>query len=147
MNRRIFCAMVSAMAVGCSGEAGPKTTKVSGDVNFDGKPLDEGTIEFSAADGSHAAQGSIKAGKYEIPAEAGPIVGKQYKVSVVSLKKSGKARKSLMPGSLGNDEEESVNIIPAQYHGSATTLTASVSEDETKNKFDFSLDKGPATKK
>lgn len=139
--------MVSAMAAGCSGEAGPKKAKVSGTVNYDGKPLDEGTIEFTATDGSNAAQGKIAAGKYEIPEEAGPVVGKQYKVSFVSLKKSGKARKSLMPGSLGNDEEESVNIIPAQYQGSATTLTADVTDDEAKNKFDFTLEKGLAAKK
>jgi len=148
VNRRSFSAMVlAAMAFGCSGDRGPKTVAVSGEVTFDGKPLEEGTIEFTADDGAHAAQGKIVAGKYEIAAPAGPIAGKQYKVAIASLKKSGKARKSLMPGSLSNDEEEMTNIIPVQYQGTSTSLSAAVSDDETKNKFDFKLDKGLSAKK
>ena len=78
MDRRIFAVLcvtlAGSLAVGCGESEGPKTSRVYGEVTLGGKPLDDGTIEFSAADGGHAAQGQIKAGTYDIPAPAGPIV-------------------------------------------------------------------------
>ena len=144
MQRGLFMTVVfSALIAGCSGESGPKTVRVWGEVMLDGKPLPDGTIEFKADDGSHAAQGTITEGKYDIPAPSGPIEGKPCKVSITSLAKTGKSRPSIMPGS-SDAMEELQNIIPPAYN-SKTTLTATATPDNTH--FDFKLEKGPGIKK
>jgi hypothetical protein len=140
MDRRIFTvlcvALAGSLAAGCSESQGPKTARVYGEVTLGGKPIDDGTIEFSAADGSHAAQGQIRAGAYDIPAPAGPIVDKPYKVSISSLVKTGKAKPNLMPGG-GDAMEEFRNIVPSKYN-TQTTLSATVTAD--KLQFDFQLE-------
>jgi hypothetical protein len=142
MDRRIFTvlcvALAGSLAAGCGESEGPRTSRVYGEVTLGGKPLDDGTIEFSAADGSHAAQGQIKAGAYDIPAAAGPIVDKPYKVSISSLARTGKSKPNLMPGG-GDAMEELQNIIPSRYN-SQTTLSATVTPD--KSRFDFQLEPG-----
>jgi hypothetical protein len=140
----VFCLAVAlAPLVGCSDEAGPKTSRVWGEVAYDGKPVEDGTIEFTASDGSHAAQGTIKAGKYDIAAQAGPIEDKPYKVAISSLSKTGKSTPSLMPGST-EPMEALINTIPREYN-SQTILTATASVD--KKQFDFKLEKPGDPKK
>jgi hypothetical protein len=125
------------LMLGCDENDGPKTTRVHGKVTFAGKPLDDGTIEFTAADGSHAAQGQIREGTYDIPETAGPIVDRPYRVSIVSLAKTGKSRPNMMPGG-GDEMDEYKNIIPARYN-SQTTLN--VTPTEQNGEFDFDLKK------
>src|SRR5947208_16764882 len=51
--------------VGC--DSGPKTGEVSGTASFDGTPIEDGAIDFEAADGkSPTAGGTIKDGKYAV---------------------------------------------------------------------------------
>jgi hypothetical protein len=142
MHRRIFTvfcvALAGSLAAGCGEAGGPKTSRVYGEVTLGGKPLEDGTIEFSAADGSHAAQGQIKAGAYDIPAHAGPIVDKPYKVSISSLAKTAKSKPNLMPGGV-DAMQELQNIIPSRYN-SQTTLSVTVTSD--KSRFDFPLEPG-----
>ena len=140
----VFClAATLTTLAGCSGETGPKTTRVWGEVTYGGNAIDDGTIEFTANDGSHAAQGSIKGGKYDIPATAGPIQDKPYKVMISALARTGKSTPSLMPGS-SEPMEALINTIPQEYN-SQTTLAATPTAD--KREFDFRLEKRVASKK
>jgi hypothetical protein len=139
-----FIAMLVAV-IGCTGgETGPKTMRVRGDVSYDGKPIQEGTIDFVPTDGSPPAQAQIKAGHYDLPPEAGPVAEKSYRVMISSLAKTGKTTPNLMPG--GGDPMESLyNTIPAEYNAQST-LKATISADASKNQFDFNLQKGAAPK-
>jgi hypothetical protein len=143
----ILCLIVPLFAVtGCAGgEAGPKTMRVWGDVSYDGKPIEEGTIDFVSTDGSPPAQAPIKAGHYDLPTEAGPVADKTYQVRISALAKTGKSVPNLMPGG-GDAMEPLYNTIPAEYN-SKSTLTASISPDASKNQFDFNLKKGAVPKR
>jgi hypothetical protein len=143
---------LAVMIVGCGGgDTGPPRTRVSGQVTFDSKPVEKGTIEFTPIDGTAGdpAQGAIEAGKYDLPAATGPAVKGRYKVSISALRPA--AGKPLMnpfeavgvpaPKSL----QQMQNYIPAKYNVQST-LTATISEDSSKNHFDFALEPGPPPK-
>jgi hypothetical protein len=147
MKKTLTACLASTLVAlgGCSGETGPKTMRVWGEVTYDGKPVNDGTIDFTSPDGSSPAQGSIQEGRYDIPAPAGPVAGKTYKVSITALAKTGKTVRNLMPA--GDDTmEEYTNTIPPEYN-SRSKLEASISDDSSKNEFGFKLDKPPASRK
>jgi hypothetical protein len=147
MNKTLTAFLSSALValVGCSGPTGPKTMRVWGEVTYDGKPVNDGTIDFASTDGSTPAQGPIQEGRYDIPAPAGPVAGKTYKISITALTKTGKTVRNLMPG--GDDTmEEFTNTIPPEYN-SRSTLEASISDDSSKNEFSFKLDKPRVARK
>jgi hypothetical protein len=107
-----------ALASGCATE--PPSYVVSGKVNLDGKPLKDGEISFVAEDGkTPLANGSIVAGAFEFPAQAG-----KKKVQIYSRHE--------VPGSGMFNE-----LLPAKYN-SATELTAEVKAGG-ENKFTFEL--------
>lgn len=134
------CLLAALVALqGCSEPTGPQTMRVWGDVTYDGKPVEEGSIDFVSTDGAAPAQAPIKAGHYDLPAELGPVAEKSYLVQVNALKKSGKTIQNMM----GDGEptmEVLVNTIPAKYNVKSD-LKVSVSSDSSKNQFDFKLDK------
>src|SRR5688572_18410502 len=75
-------ALVIAAFLGCGRSDGRQL--VSGTVTFQGKPLDQGTIDFYAAGKSTVEAGAlITEGKYEIPADKGLLPGK-YLVKIQS---------------------------------------------------------------
>src|SRR5688572_24926741 len=121
---------------GCSDSNGPQP--VSGSVVFQGKPLDQGAIQFVPADGGPTESGAgIKDGQYSIPAENGLMPGK-YKVSVLSYDERGAKvpDSTTMPGdTVGVQFKER---IPAKYN-TETILKAEVVAGQA-NVFDFQLD-------
>lgn len=138
-------ATVVGAAPGCSQSTGPQTMRVWGDVTYDGRPIDEGTIDFISPDGAAPAQGAIKDGRYDVPATSGPVADKTYVVQINSLKKTGKTIPNMM-GDGSPTMEISANVIPQKYNAQST-LTASVSADSSKNQFDFKLEKVGETKR
>lgn len=68
-----------ACLVGCNSE--PKRSPIKGSVKWKGEPVVSGTINFRSEDGKHVATGTIKDGKYEIPAISGLPAGK-YAVAI-----------------------------------------------------------------
>ncbi|AGA27442.1 hypothetical protein [Singulisphaera acidiphila] len=140
--KRIACSCLVATLValpGCSEPAGPQTMRVWGDVSYDDKPVEEGTIEFVSPDGAVPAQASIKAGHYDLPAPSGPMAEKSYVVQINALKKSGKTIPNVM-GDGAPTMDVLVNVIPETYNVKST-LKANVSTDTSKNQFDFKLEK------
>lgn len=124
--------MTAVLLCGCGGE--PAGSSVYGEVTFQGKPLDQGMIIFSPAEGQGTLSGGpIKDGRYTVPAESGLAPGK-YTVRISSTEGGGPST-----GGLRDDvpEVEAKERIPAQYNVQ-TTLTAEVKESG-ENKFDYDI--------
>ncbi len=120
-----------------------KRAGVKGTVLLDDKPLNRATIVFTAAQGENkiTATGSIVNGAYEIPAEAGPLIGEmrvEIQPQQIDLEEFEAAR--------GDDKRKRVPVnaveIPVQYN-TKSKLKAQVTEDESKNVFDFKLQSKP----
>jgi hypothetical protein len=139
MNRVAISSLLAALIVlhGCSELTGPRTMRVWGDVSFDGKPVDGGSITFESTDGSAPAQGQITAGHYEIPAESGPVAEKLYLVRINAMAKTGKTIKNIM-----GDGEPTMDVlvetIPSMFNASST-MKKSISPEADKNHFEFKL--------
>jgi hypothetical protein len=122
-----LCPIVFA-AGGCS-RGGPRLYPVTGSVNFDGKPVEEGDIIFSAVDGSRSAGGKIEGGTYTLEATAG-----KYKVQILAMRDIPGEIREDNPGEKIQAREQ---YIPAQYN-TETTLEANV-EPGSKDDIDFDL--------
>jgi hypothetical protein len=116
--------------VGCGGGSdGPKTYSVSGTVSFDGKPIEEGRIQFrnTGSDG-RAYSGEIKDGNYQLMSEAGSMKVEVYASRVIP----GKMQKS--------EDGEMVPVremfIPNKYN-SQSTLTIEVKPQSQTIPFDL----------
>ena len=126
-----FLALVPVM--GCS----PPTCSVSGQVVFDGQPLDDGLIRFRPTDaGSDAAgQAKIQGGGYRID---GIPIG-EYRVWIMAQRKTG--RKTRSPDSKTGEEpvveDEVIQIIPVRYNV-RSELSATLAEGENEHDFDLS---------
>lgn len=126
--------LLSAVSLtGCGGEE-PAGNPVTGTVTFQGKPLDQGSIEFSPAAGQGTMSGAtITNGEYTIPAESGLKPGK-YDVRISSVEGGATVDPNEMPGEAKMTAKER---IPPEYN-SKTTLTAEV-KDSGENKIDFTI--------
>jgi hypothetical protein len=131
--------------IGCSRSEGPQTMRVWGDVSYDGRPVETGTIDFVSLDGSHLAQAPIKDGHYDLAADSGPVAEKTYRVEIHALAKTGKTVPNLMPG--GDPAMELLaETIPAEYNAKSF-LRGTISPEASKNQLDFNLAKGAALKR
>jgi len=139
MTRRwptcLACGLALVLLAGCSSKP-----SISGKVNFDNTPVDEGSITFLPEGGQRAegarATAEIKDGKYEIPSEKGPPPGK-YRVEIFWKKKTGKQIQN--PTDPGTMIDESKQVIPEKYNVKSE-LTAEVKSGA--NTFDFDLKAG-----
>jgi hypothetical protein len=119
---------LALLAAGC----GPKTDRleISGQVNLDGAPLDDGLIRFtSGGDTPMAAGAVIQDGRYEIPAEKGLLPGEYVVVIHSPDNDAPKIHYQGIP--------TAPDRIPSQYNAE-TTLKAQVAQGEA-NSFDFDL--------
>lgn len=136
-------AVLLAGIVACSGcgSSAPKTTRVSGTVQFDGKPLSKGTITFlpqASGDKERArpATGQIDSnGRYSLSTFApgdGALPGK-YQVTVVSNTSEP------TPEEIAEKGATIQSLIPAGYNSPSTSgLTATVA-DGKQEPIDFKL--------
>ena len=106
---------------------------------LDGAPLERANIIFFPAHGRGTVKstGRIVGGVYEIPAERGPLAGAmkvEIQPETIDLAELEAAR--------GADRTMKVSLraveIPAVYN-KRTTLQVHVTDDPTKNNFDFKL--------
>jgi hypothetical protein len=139
MRRVVSSSFIAALIVlhGCSELTGPKTMRVWGDVSFDGKPVDNGSITFESTDGSAPAQGQITAGHYEIPIESGPVAEKSYLVRINAMAKTGKTIKNIM-GDGAPTMDVMVETIPTMFNVNST-MKKTISSEADKNHLDFKL--------
>ena len=125
-----------AACCGC----GPKTIHVAGEVTYQGKPVEEGTIELIPVDGTTgpSSGGPIKKGRYEVRDAVGLVQGGTYQVRISALAKTGKTAPNILePG--GPPLELSENYIPPKFNLDSS-LRITISSDSTVNTQDFHLE-------
>jgi hypothetical protein len=120
---------------GCDG-GGSRRYAVSGEVKFQGKPLDQGAITFVAQDPSLGSGGGaqIKAGHYDIPAAHGLLPGK-YRVMITSATPGAAPDPDAPPGPSGPLPKDRIKL----KYNAQTTLTAEVTAAGP-NTFNFDVD-------
>lgn len=136
----IAAGMLAASLAGCSGGDGLPREPVSGSVDFDGKPLDKGSITFLPAEAELPTQGGadVMAGKYAIPRDQGLVPGK-YRVVITSAGGDSEKSKDTTNGMPGMSAPLPKELLPAQYN-TKSTLTAEVKAGDA-NLFEFDLKK------
>jgi hypothetical protein len=123
----------STLLVACNGPSDGRHA-IKGQVLFQGKPLDQGLIEFHPVNGppGPAAGGMIRAGRFAIPREQGLPVG-VYKVVIRSAEPV--PLYTLPPMTLASNRER----IAARYND-YTELTAEVTPRSGTCSFEFKVD-------
>ncbi|UUO06770.1 hypothetical protein M4951_00315 [Blastopirellula sp. J2-11] len=139
MSRSIqVCLLVCIAMVGCS--QGPTLGKVTGQVNYEGKPLPHGTILFEISGGGFA-YGEIKDGQIINVATSDRGVGVplgEASVVIQSIEtvESKKNRRSEAGGAGGMDYGR--DLIPVRYSNPATSgLSATIERGENVLTFDL----------
>jgi hypothetical protein len=122
----------------CSG-CGSNRFHISGNVTYNGKSIEDGTIEFVPVEGTAGSTigAPINEGRYECLQDVSLVRGGRYQVRISALAKTGKTTPNIVvPG--GPPLELSQNYIPAKYN-SNSTLTVTLASDSATNTFDFQL--------
>ena len=115
----LLVGMLGATLAGCSdGDGGRRT--VTGEISFDGRPLEGGWIYFRPVGKGPSAAGQISEGSFEIPSKKGLPAG-TYKVVIEYQKPTGRLKKVYT----GEQIEEMKQIIPPQFNAQ-TKLTADI---------------------
>lgn len=124
------------LASGCN-QGVEGRTGVSGKVTLGGSPLDSGTIDFVAEDGSHQAGTTITNGQYEIPPDKG-LPPNEYIVRISAVTSSAAVAPGAPPGPEAVEIERSnKDRIPEEYNVNSS-LRAKVELGQP-NKFDFAV--------
>ena len=121
------------MLAGCSADD-TDAIPVSGQVTFQGQPLDQGFIEFTPLNEAHRLSGAaINQGEYSLPANQGLSAGK-YQVRVTSTVGGAEVDPDEPPG-----ESDAVarERIPADFNTQTKQEVEVTKSGE--NKFDFKI--------
>lgn len=135
---RLIGMIALCATTGCGpgrGYDGPERFALSGQVTFDGRPVDGGSISFipKAKDG-RVSGGPIIQGRYDVPAEKGATAG-SYEVQVHWAQDTGKKHWDVDTFQMQAEFKET---MPAKF-SSKSELTAEVSP--TQKEFNFDLKK------
>ena len=126
-----LCAVLAGC--GSSKYSGEKRYPLTGEVTFDGQPVDLGSISFIPADGKgRASGGDIADGKYAVPEEKGANAG-TYRIEIHWLKRTGRKLKDAESGEMYDERKEA---LPAKVQMNSD-LTVEVPLPE--NSHDFNL--------
>jgi hypothetical protein len=151
MNRLLgfFPFFLVTMVVGCGDENKPKYANVSGTVNYNGKPIEKGTITFSVVgqaptvadinDGKFTGQAMVgtntisisakKKGKSQLPS------GEAGKAAEIQIK--GYKQKLQSEGGGGDYDPTMVEYIPAEWN--TESKQTRVVETGAANNFEFDI--------
>lgn len=124
----LFLLALLSPTIGCGPDTGGRVG-VSGNVTLQGEPLESGTIQFVAADGSQMSGATITAGKYEVPAIQGLNPGK-YTVRVSAVEEAS----SVVPEAPGDStvaDATNRELIPAEFNVNSTLTTEITSGSNT----------------
>jgi len=127
--------LVLLAGVGCGPSS--NTVHVSGQVTFDGEPVEQGEITFRPVQGTEgpATGGVIKKGRYEVPANVGPQRGGAYRVEIIGLKASGR----FIETGMGKPVPAFDHYIPTQFN-TESTLEVVIPSDGSDCQQDFELE-------
>jgi hypothetical protein len=146
MRYIIFTLLLLPIVIGCGSNNPQGRVPVRGEVTFDGKPLEQGSILFSSVEGSTpmVATGSpIKNGKFALPAEKGLIPDQTYSVQFRSVEEITDTQKKTDAEKTKDVHSDTGiktrNILPRKYGAeSKETVTAT---KKSPNVFQFDLTK------
>jgi hypothetical protein len=140
MRYLILTLLLLPIVIGCGSNNPQGRVAVRGEVIFDGKPLEQGSISFSSVEGTTpmVATGSpIKNGKFTLPAEKGLIPDQTYSVQFRSVEEIPGTRKETDDPLGGIIQTRS--ILPRKYVvESKETITAT---KKSPNVFQFDMTK------
>jgi major membrane immunogen (membrane-anchored lipoprotein) len=120
--------LLSVLLIGCG--KGDDTVEVSGTVNYEGKPLEKGSIQFSPVDGKTATSGGdIIDGKYSFKSYLGNM-----KVSISAPKVVGKKKVYETPDSPVMDVTD--ELLPKKFN-EATELQYEVKPGPNQKDWDL----------
>jgi hypothetical protein len=130
-------AVLTILATGCN--SGPRLSRLYGEVSYQGKPIEKGTIEFVPIDGTQGPStgGPIVNGRYEVLAAHGAREGGVYQVQITALKKTGKTIANIMDAN-GPPMELEDNFIPPKYNREST-LKVTVTPEAAGKAINFEL--------
>lgn len=135
-----FLGLAMLIIAGCGGSSGPERVSVSGEVSFDGTPIESGSIAF-IPDGSTvgpSAGGEIKQGRYSVARESGPVLG-AHRVEVTAhragkqIDVAGAGGASAGPSG-GGTVHESEMYIPEQFN-KKSKLTVNITSGSNVHNF------------
>jgi hypothetical protein len=135
VGRTALLVAVLAVLATCPA-CGSGRVPIQGEVTFNGKAIEDGTISLEPADGQGSTTGGkIAGGKYQLTGDAAPLPGKKI-VRIFAVRKTGRkiAAQFAPPGTMIDDVEP---YIPDIYNN-GSTLTCEVSR-EASNQIDFNL--------
>lgn len=137
LARIALACLALCLFAGCSDEAGDRQ-EISGEVSFQGAPLETGSIEFlplhtGESDVVTKSGAPITGGKYSIPRLQGLVPGR-YRVSITSAPQHPPDEVGGLPGPSGPSPPDR---IPPEYNiHSNLEVTVTASESNT---FDFDI--------
>jgi hypothetical protein len=136
--RLVFAALTLLFSVVFLSGCGPAGPSAEGNVTFDGRPVDGGTISFFPVGGEgppgkrRNASGEIKDGRYSVDS-AHHLQPGQYRVEIHWYKKTGRRIPSSDPP---HKVEETKQVIPRKYNAQSRTT---VDVMPGANTFDYAL--------
>lgn len=133
----VFSIVMALSLAGCGGASTGGRLPISGEVQLDGQPLDEGAIHFEPSVEEKIKMDSgtvIKNGKYQLTAEHGLPPGK-YIVSITSKTKDTRTADQIMQE--GSEAGAPKERIAAKYN-TETSLVVEVKPGS--NKLDFKVE-------
>ncbi len=128
-------ACLAALLVGCDQQeySGPERFPLSGEVTYDGEPVDVGSISFlPAGNNQRVSGGYIENGKYSVPEAQGANAGK-YRIEIRWQKLTGKKVRSPQSGEM---EDQRAEGLPAKFHKDSELTVDVMAEKKT---YDFHL--------
>ena len=138
--------LVLLITIGCGRASGPERASVSGQVTFDGVPVERGSIAF-IPDGQTVgptAGAVIEKGRYQVPRDAGPVLG-THRVEITAHRAgkqvdvAGVGGAATGPSAAGTVQETEM-YIPEQYN-KQSSLKATFKSGANVN--DFPLKSSP----
>lgn len=122
---------------GCGSK--PTPCSVSGNVTFDGKPIENGSLKFEPVGKSDSPGGRsvITGGKYTVALDQGMLPG-QYRAVIYAMKETGKeiTNAEVLPGDPTGPRKETVQFLPEKYN-SASELQVDFKAGENSKDFDL----------
>jgi hypothetical protein len=132
----VFCRLgLCAVLAGCGGSkySGDKRYPLTGEVTFEGQPVDVGSISFIPESGKGRPSGGvITDGKYDVPEEKGATAG-TYRVEIRWLKRTGKQLRDAESGEMYDQRREA---LPEKFHTNSE-LTVEVPSPEKRHDFNL----------
>ncbi len=105
--------------VGCGG-GGPPRAAVQGNVTWEGKPIESGTINFISTGTGGSASATIVEGKYQLGSAEGASLGAN-RVEIFGFKNLG-SREAGPPHPPGTMIEATEQFIPSEYNNASKQI-------------------------